>query len=445
MESVKETARQVTVTIDGVEQQIAFSGAKVVYNEDGSIDQEKSSKIFLQDKDGNVIPGAQHDVMLSALNDGLRLEKQNGDQLLANDKPVVEEPVVEQPVVEQKPYPVLEDGTPDFAQMTPEQQVAYAMENGGEEAAAETIQTAIEELTAELDGIGKKKGLIPAQRVAEKNRIRQEIEAWKALEQPQESAPAQTDIRPVGVGDFGPIYDQFVDKPQEAIAFLMEKQDGECTGALSHPEIGPIDLVWGIEGTGGSDGYGLSKLIKFHPEVLNDLQGILNEMHVTQRSDNRIQMESERYKAGVRLTWNNESKTWLLTAFEKEEYKENSVLDKTTDTDETTKGGEGSDTALPQNTVSDDKGTTKNPDLQISKEKNAEKVDLTAENVVLMYNRNRSNYVFCRKEDDGTLVRLDTNKPLSQTHNGKDTAWIGIDKRTVRMGDKDYYILSTLN
>lgn len=445
VESVKETARQVTVTIDGVEQQIAFSGAKVVYNEDGSIDQEKSSKIFLQDKDGNVIPGAQHDAMLSALNDGLRLEKQNGDQLLANDKPVVEEPVVEQPVVEQKPYPVLEDGTPDFAQMTPEQQVAYAMENGGEEAAAETIQTAIEELTAELDGIGKKKGLIPAQRVAEKNRIRQEIEAWKALEQPQESAPAQTDIRPVGVGDFGPIYDQFVDKPQEAIAFLMEKQDGECTGALSHPEIGPIDLVWGIEGTGGSDGYGLSKLIKFHPEVLNDLQGILNEMHVTQRSDNRIQMESERYKAGVRLTWNNESKTWLLTAFEKEEYKENSVLDKTTDTDETTKGGEGSDTALPQNTVSDDKGTTKNPDLQISKEKNAEKVDLTAENVVLMYNRNRSNYVFCRKEDDGTLVRLDTNKPLSQTHNGKDTAWIGIDKRTVRMGDKDYYILSTLN
>lgn len=445
VESVKETARQVTVTIDGVEQQIAFSGAKVVYNEDGSIDQEKSSKIFLQDKDGNVIPGAQHDAMLSALNDGLRLEKQNGDQLLANDKPVVEEPVVEQPVVEQKPYPVLEDGTPDFAQMTPEQQVAYAMENGGEEAAAETIQTAIEELTAELDGIGKKKGLIPAQRVAEKNRIRQEIEAWKALEQPQESAPAQTDIRPVGVGDFGPIYDQFVDKPQEAIAFLMEKQDGECTGALSHPEIGPIDLVWGIEGTGGSDGYGLSKLIKFHPEVLNDLQGILNEMHVTQRSDNRIQMESERYKAGVRLTWNNESKTWLLTAFEKEEYKENSVLDKTTDTDETTKGGEGSDTALPQNTVSDDKGTTKNPDLQISKEKNAEKVDLTAENVVLMYNRNRSSYVFCRKEDDGTLVRLDTNKPLSQTHNGKDTAWIGIDKRTVRMGDKDYYILSTLN
>ncbi|MBQ7484860.1 MAG: hypothetical protein IJT89_12505, partial [Bacteroidaceae bacterium] len=165
----KVKGRSVTINVDGVEQQIQFSCTNAVFNEDGSIDYENSSMVYLQDKDGNLITG-NHDAMLSALNDGLRLEKQNGDQLLANDKPIVEEPIDEQPVdeqpeaaaVEQKPYPVLEDGTPDFVQMTPEQQVAYAMENGGEEAAAETIQTAIEELTAELDGIGKKKGLIPA-------------------------------------------------------------------------------------------------------------------------------------------------------------------------------------------------------------------------------------------------------------------------------------------
>ncbi|MBQ6724057.1 MAG: hypothetical protein IJQ84_06045 [Paludibacteraceae bacterium] len=453
-EPVQEKARPVTVVIDGVEQQITFSGSKIVYNADGSINHDKSGQIYLQDADGHLVPGSQQEEMSEALDAALRQEKQNGDELLKNDMPI-EEVAEETPATEEAPvteessateqsaYPLLEDGTPDFAQMTPEQQVAYAMETGGEEAAAETIQTAIEELTSEMESVGKKKGLVPAQRVAEKNRIRQEIAAWQALAQPQESAPAQTDIRPVGISDFGPIYDQFRGKPQEAIAFLMERQDGECIGALSHPEIGPIDLVWGVEGTGGSDGFGLSKLVKFHPEVLDNLQGILDEMHVTLRSENRIQLESERYRAGVRLTWNNESKTWLLTAFEKEEYKENSALDKTTDTDETANGGEGSDTALPQNTISGDKGTTKNPDTQISGEENAEKVDLSAENVVLMYYNKGSRYVFCRKEEDGTMIRLDTGKPLETTRNGKETAWREADRKVVLIDGVPYYMLGS--
>ena len=158
------------------------------------------------------------------------------------------------------------------------------------------------------------------------------------------------DIR-FSVGDFGEIYEQFRGKPKEAIAFLMEKQSGEAVGALYHPEIGEIDLVWGEAGTGKSDGYGLAKLVKFHPEVIDNLQEILSEMQIVKQSANRINLESDKYQAAVRLTWNNKAKKWLLTAFEKK----NSVLDNTTDTGETSKGSKQNDTATLQDTVSDSK------------------------------------------------------------------------------------------
>ena len=166
------------------------------------------------------------------------------------------------------------------------------------------------------------------------------------------------------IGPFGEIYTQFKGKSQEAIAYLLDKKSGEAVGALHHKEIGDIDLVYGKEGTGHSDGYGLAKLAKYHPEVLNNLQDILNDMVVTKRSENRVQLESEKYQAAVRLKWDNKKKTWLLTMFEKK----NSVLDNTTDTGKTLVGN-GNDTATPENTViSDGKDNTSLPNEQISEE-----------------------------------------------------------------------------
>ena len=149
------------------------------------------------------------------------------------------------------------------------------------------------------------------------------------------------DIKPVGVGAFGNIYNQFRGKAKAAIEFLKKVRGGEAVGALHHKDIGDIDLVWGKEGTGHSDGYGLSKLVKYHPEVLDNLQEILNDMRVVSRSKNRVNLESETHKAGVRLTWDGERKSWLLTAFKKE----TSASDKRTDTAATSLEG---DTALSQ-------------------------------------------------------------------------------------------------
>lgn len=149
------------------------------------------------------------------------------------------------------------------------------------------------------------------------------------------------DIKPVGVGAFGNIYNQFRGDAKAAIEFLKKVRGGEAVGALHHKDIGDIDLVWGKEGTGHSDGYGLSKLVKYHPEVLDNLQEILNDMRVVSSSKNRVNLESETHKAGVRLTWDGERKSWLLTAFKKE----TSASDKRTDTAATSLEG---DTALSQ-------------------------------------------------------------------------------------------------
>ena len=170
----------------------------------------------------------------------------------------------------------------------------------------------------------------------------------------------EDNLKPVGAGAFGPVYDQFRGKPKEAVAFLSEKQDGEALGALHHDAVGDIDLVWGKAGTKHSDGFGLSKLVKYHPEVVEHLQEILNDMKVDKVSPNRINLSSDKYKAAIRLDYDGESKTWLLTAYEKEK---SSDSNKTTDTVTVSSKG---DTALSQSedSSSDGKDTTKSYDLQ---------------------------------------------------------------------------------
>ena len=243
--------------------------------------------------------------------------------------------------------------------------------------------------------------------------IRERIDVWRGFKEElteTERLLAEAykqlaeEIRPIGTGAFGDIYDQFVGKPKEAIEFLKTKKSGEAIGALNHKDVGDIDLVWGEEGTGKSDGYGLAKLVKYHPEVLDNLQGILNDMHITAQTANRIQMESDTHQASVRLTWDNQKKTWLLTAFEKK----NSVLGNTTDTDETSGRGKQNDTATLQNTVStgisggssdivpepegkqngtaplrnprfEGKGTENIPDVQGKRQENSERANLSTQ------------------------------------------------------------------
>jgi len=169
-------------------------------------------------------------------------------------------------------------------------------------------------------------------------RIVAESLGGRGLHQPEgESATAPEQPR---VGPFGPILTEHVHDAQGAVAKLMEMKTGEAVGALHHPEIGDIDLVWGQEGTGHHDGYGLSKIVAWHPEVVNNLQSIISGMRVTKRSANRAQLESESHQGAVRLQWDGQSKHWLLTAFEKGKEGDGSGAEPRTDTPGTGKKGD---------------------------------------------------------------------------------------------------------
>ncbi len=121
-------------------------------------------------------------------------------------------------------------------------------------------------------------------------------------------------------GPFGEVLTQYRHNAKAAIRALMERKDGEAVGALYHPDVGDIDLIYGSEGTpekGFIDGYGLAKIAKKHPEVLENLQDILDDMQVRKRSANRVILESESHKAAVSLNWLEREKKWLLSAYEK--------------------------------------------------------------------------------------------------------------------------------
>ena len=161
-----------------------------------------------------------------------------------------------------------------------------------------------------------------------------------------------------GFGPFGRIFHEFVGKAKEAIAFLMKEKDGEAIGALHHKDIGEISLVY------GNDSAGLKKNSEKHPEVLDDLQAILDGMHIISQSENRIKLESDTHYAVVSRDYNGTPRIpWLLSAFEKKE-NENSVLDNTMDTGETL-SGERNDTATPQNTVSENKDSNNSENASV--------------------------------------------------------------------------------
>ena len=160
-------------------------------------------------------------------------------------------------------------------------------------------------------------------------------------------------------GAFGTIYEQFKGKAKEAVAWLMQKKEGEAVGALHHKDIGDISLVW------GNDKAGLKKILRKHPEVVDNLQGVIDGMEVVSSSANRVVLESDTHKAVVSKEFKGQPREkWLLTAYEKKETSEPAISSIDV---ESNQGGKSDDTATRQGSeVSDGK------DTEVSSEKQAE-------------------------------------------------------------------------
>ncbi|WP_163534512.1 hypothetical protein [Helicobacter suis] len=77
--------------------------------------------------------------------------------------------------------------------------------------------------------------------------------------------------------------------------------------------------MWGEAGSGRSDGYGLAKIAKYHPEVLDKLDDLIQTLPIVKESPNRYQLENANYKASIRKDFESVKGNWVLTAFEKKE------------------------------------------------------------------------------------------------------------------------------
>lgn len=117
--------------------------------------------------------------------------------------------------------------------------------------------------------------------------------------------------------NLGPAFPQFSGKPQEAFDHLMQQKDGYVPEALSHPEIGGVDVIWGKDTGSKATSYGLAKLAAYHPEMLHVLPELFSSFKLTKQNDNTAHLKLGPYTAIVRKNWLGNEQHWLLTAFEK--------------------------------------------------------------------------------------------------------------------------------
>ena len=172
--------------------------------------------------------------------------------------------------------------------------------------------------------------------------IREATEQRKASVQQNEPVSGSdegNEPKPIGTSVFSKVYDQFKGKVKEAIEFLSKLKNGVTNSVLHHKDIGDIDLAW------GDSKQGLAHIMEKHPNVTNDLQTLLDDMHIVQHSDNRIVLESDTHKAVIsKMKGEEVTDNWLLTAYEKKK----SVSASSSDI-ETEPKGKRNGTATPQN------------------------------------------------------------------------------------------------
>ena len=223
----------------------------------------------------------------------------------------------------------------------------------------EIIQHQIAEIKAEIAELEKKKAEELASKASDKQ-LAANIEAASA-EVDTNAGEENEEIKPIGKGVFGNIYDQFKGKAKSAINFLRKIKSGEAVGALHHNEVGDISLVW------GNDKAGLKKILRKHPEVVGNLQEILNDMHIAVSSENRIVLESNTHKAVVsKMLGEEKTPQWLLTAYEKKNASGGS-----SDIGPEPQRGKQNGTAPLQDKSSTDKVTESSPSPQENGPKNS--------------------------------------------------------------------------
>lgn len=119
--------------------------------------------------------------------------------------------------------------------------------------------------------------------------------------------------------EFGENYTEYYHDGKGALQKLLIEKQGQVAGAFHRKDLGDIDLVWGAEGSSRSDGYGLSKIVKYHNEVLHQIDNIINEGELKRDNKGRLNIEYKNSIIGLRDNWKGEKNKnhWIITSYSK--------------------------------------------------------------------------------------------------------------------------------
>lgn len=190
----------------------------------------------------------------------------------------------------------------------------------------------------------------------------------------RESNVMDEEIKPVGKGVFGNIYDQFRGKARDAVRFLLNNRGGDLLGVFHRNELGDIDLIWGSK----EKNQGFEHIIDKHVNQLHDfetpedavskIEDVINNGKLIKDKWDKATFEKDGYRVVVRKNVRgdngeivDEKKNWVVTAFDNDKsQKEKSSSATTLATPDNTSGSR----AVASDEVSTVKGTESFSDTQ---------------------------------------------------------------------------------
>lgn len=144
-----------------------------------------------------------------------------------------------------------------------------------------------------------------------------EVAARNALKKHRQDLEQSLNITPIK--EFGTNYAEHYHSGESAIQKLLLERNGQIAGAFYREGIGDITLAWGEKGTGKSDGWGLAKIAEYHPEVLDKLDKLIQDLTIVKETENRYKLDNGDFFISIRKDFEGQKQNWVLTALERDE------------------------------------------------------------------------------------------------------------------------------
>ena len=185
------------------------------------------------------------------------------------------------------------------------------------------------------------------------------------------------EIKPIGKGVFGNIYDQFKGKVKAAFDFLIKHKSGDLLGVFHREGFGDIDLVW------GDDKKGLQHIINDHilvkdpdfqniEEAVSRINDIIMSGVIVKEGEAKIVFEKDGYRVVISKNIHGEKKNWILTSYDSTNGK-GKIKERLSDNTTTITPGanKGSRAVASSENLSTDKVTESSPSPQENGPKNS--------------------------------------------------------------------------